>query len=99
QFGGAYVFQSEPFDELCRGRREPALIARRAVVLLLRSLLLHGKRNKLTVDSAIAGLSFCSGLLLDWPTDLARRFGPLTRTLTWDSRARRRSDRIIRRMS
>ena len=72
QFGGAYVFQSEPFDELCRGRRKPGLIARRAVVLLLRSLLLHGKRNKLTVDLAIAGVSFCSGLLLNWPGDLAR---------------------------
>jgi hypothetical protein len=71
QFGGTYVFQSEPFDELCGGRREPGLIARRAVALLLRSLLLHGKRNKLAVDLAIAGLSFCSGLLLDWPADLA----------------------------
>jgi hypothetical protein len=29
---------------------------------LFRSLLLHGKRNKWTLDLAIAGVSFCSGL-------------------------------------
>jgi hypothetical protein len=46
QFGRADVFQPESFQELSRGRRERGLIGRCAVVLLLRSLLLHGKRDK-----------------------------------------------------
>jgi hypothetical protein len=46
QFGRADVFQPESFQELSRGGQERGLIGRRAVVLLLRSLLLHGKRDR-----------------------------------------------------
>jgi len=69
QFGRADVFQAEPFEELGHSRREPGLIGRRTIVLLFRSLLLHGTRNGTDgslvdcLDLAMAGMRFCSARL------------------------------------
>src|SRR5262249_37162901 len=74
------VFQPEPLHEPCRGRRKPGLIGRRAVVGWFRSLLLHVKRNRWTLDLAIAVMGFCSDWRRTWGSSLADGIAALGKT-------------------